>query len=88
MLLQPSMLHQTLNDEFHSFPVPLQSNKESHAYLYSCSVSEKWEAENTTTLNEAITNDTLSNLECFSSEQKENSELPTVQFVMKNVVYF
>ena len=74
MSLEPTVLQQTFTDKFHSFPVPSQSKKESHANLSSYSVSEKEEAQTTTMLNEAITNDACCTLVCCSVKQKENSE--------------
>ena len=71
---EPALLQWTLSDEFHSFPIPLQSNKESHANLSSYSVSEKGEVQTTIALNESITNDACCTSVCFSAGQKENTE--------------
>ena len=56
MSLEPTLLQQTLTDEFHSFPILSQSKKESHANLSSYSVSEKGDPQTATMLNEAIKN--------------------------------
>ena len=74
MSLEPTLLQQTLTDEFHSFPGLLESNKEPHADLSSYTVSEKGEAQTTTMLNEAITNNACSTSACCSAEPKGNSE--------------
>ena len=74
MSFEPTMLQQTLTDEFHSFPKLSQSNKESHANLSSYSVSEKGEVQTTTMLNKLITNDVCCTSVCCSAEPKENSE--------------
>ena len=72
--LEPALLQRTLSDEFHSFSIPLQSNKESHANLSSYSVSEKGEVQTTIMLKESITNNACCTSVCFSAEQKENTE--------------
>ena len=87
MSLEPTLLQQTLNDQFHSFPVLSQSNKGSHANLSSYFASEKGEAQTTTILNEAITNDVCCTSVCCSTEQKKTKkQMSAVQFVMKNAV--
>ena len=70
MSLEPTLLQQTLNDQFHLFPVLSQSNKGSHANLSSYFASEKGEAQTTTMLNEAITNDVCCTSVCCSTELK------------------
>ena len=72
--LEPALLQQTFSDEFHSFPVLLLSNKESHANLSSYSVSEKGEVQTTTILNESITNDACCTSVCFSTKQKKTQK--------------
>ena len=71
MSLEPTLLQQTLTDEFQSFPVLSQSNNESHANLSSYFVSE---AQTTTMLNEPTTNDECCTSVCCSADLKENSE--------------
>ena len=73
MSLQPTLLQQTLTDEFQSFPVLSQSSKKSHANLSSYSVSEKGEAQTTAMVNEAVINDACWTSICSSTKPEENS---------------